>query len=1127
MSIARRVLTCVAAAAVTLTVVQPAAAEHTPEPAAVSVPGSHNSEMGCAGDWQPECAQAQLTRDTADGVWKGTFTVPAGSYEYKAALNNSWTENYGAGAVPGGANIPYDTAGGTVSFYYDHATHWVTSDAEGPVVTAPGSFQSELGCPGDWAPECMRSWLQDPDGDGVYTFSTTALPAGEYETKVTHGLSWAENYGAGGVPNGANIPFFVEADGDRTTFSYVLETHVLTVTAGSPPVNLREQRAQWLRRDLVALDLPADTEGWTFRLHHAPEGGLVATADGITGGAELPLSLDPAGLPADVRQRYPHLSSYEALRLPAVDLQGILTGQAVVAAYEADGDLADATGVQLHGVLDDLYAGAAAPRPVEGATDDQLGVSWQGRRPTLAVWAPTAKNVALLLGSAVGDTPRPGAPGAEPERRVAMDREADGVWRVKGHPSWRDARYAYEVTVYVPSEDAVVTNVVTDPYSLGLTANAERSVVVDLSDPALKPAGWDGLAKPELAQREDTTIYELHVRDFSITDETVPADHRGTYLAFTHDGSDGMRHLRGLAEAGLNSLHLLPTNDIASIEERRSEHVQPPCDLGSFGPASEQQQACIGPIRDADGFNWGYDPLHYTTPDGSYSTNPDGTARNREFRELVKAVNGAGLRVVVDVVYNHAPASGQHRNSILDRVVPGYYHRLSATGRVETSTCCANTATEHRMMEKLMVDSVVTWARDYKVDAFRFDLMGHHSLANMLAVRAALDALTLKKDGVDGKSIYLYGEGWNFGEVADNAQFVQASQLNLAGSGIGSFTDRLRDGVRGGGPFDSDPRIQGFATGLFTDPNGAPANGTPEQQLQRLLLHHDQIKVGLAGNLRDYTFVDRFGLPVRGAQVDYNGQPAGYAADPSETITYVDAHDNETLFDVLQYKLPQSTSMDDRVRMNTIALSTTALAQSPSFWHAGTDLLRSKSLDRNSYNSGDWFNRVDWSYGESTWGSGLPPRDDNESKWDFMRPLLSDPLLEPGAAHIRAAHDRALELLRIRFSSPLFRLGSAALVQERVSFPTGGPAQTPGVIVMAIDDRAGVDVDPGSEGMVVVFNASDEPTTQTVAELAGAAFALHPVQAAGVDPVVRQSSYSPATGAFTVPPRTVAVFITR
>jgi pullulanase-type alpha-1,6-glucosidase len=456
----------------------------------------------------------------------------------------------------------------------------------------------------------------------------------------------------------------------------------------------------------------------------------------------------------------------------------------------------------------------------------------------------------------------------------------------------------------------------------------------------------------------------------------------------------------------------------------------------------------------------------------------------------------------MDVVYNHTPAAGQDPKSILDRIVPGYYHRLSATGSVETSTCCSNTATEHRMMEKLMVDSVVTWAKQYKVDGFRFDLMGHHSKANMLKVRRALDKVD--------RDIYVYGEGWNFGEVENDARFVQATQLNMAGTGIGTFSDRLRDAVRGGGPFDANPRVQGFASGLFTDPNGDPVNGTSEQQRARLLLYQDQIKVGLTGNLRDYRFVDRNGDTVTGSQVDYNGQPAGYAAEPDETITYVDAHDNETLFDVLQYKLPQGTSMADRVRMNTVALSTTAFAQGPSFWHAGTDLLRSKSLDRNSFNSGDWFNRVDWSYEDSTWGSGLPPRGDNESKWAFMRPLLADPALEPRPADIRAARDRAAELLRIRFSSSLFRLGSAREIQRRVSFPAGGP----GVIVMAIDDR-----------IVVVFNATPNTTTQTIPSLSRRRFELHEVQARGGDPVVKGSRAS--SGAFTVPGRTTAVFVSR
>ena len=259
---------------------------------------------------------------------------------------------------------------------------------------------------------------------------------------------------------------------------------------------------------------------------------------------------------------------------------------------------------------------------------------------------------------------------------------------------------------------------------------------------------------PPIAQPEDRNIYELHIRDFSIGDDTVPAAHRGTYLAFTHPHSAGMTHLRSLADAGLNTVHLLPAFDIATIEERRELQQEPACDLASYDPDSTEQQACVGAVRAADGFNWGYDPFHYTTPEGSYATDPSGAERTVEFRRMVQGINGAGLQVVMDVVYNHTTASGQAASSVLDKIVPGYYHRLSDSGEVETSTCCANTATEHAMMGKLMIDSVLTWARDYKVNGFRFDLMGHHSKQNMLDLRAALDGLTLA-EGRRGRALDL------------------------------------------------------------------------------------------------------------------------------------------------------------------------------------------------------------------------------------------------------------------------------------------------------------------------------------------------------------------------------------
>ena len=260
---------------------------------------------------------------------------------------------------------------------------------------------------------------------------------------------------------------------------------------------------------------------------------------------------------------------------------------------------------------------------------------------------------------------------------------------------------------------------------------------------------------------------------------TVPAAKRGTYLAFASNG-DGRAHLRELEKAGLTTIHLLPTFDIASIQEDRALQETPDCDLASYAPDSDQQQACVTAVADADGFNWGYDPLHWTAPEGSYAVNADGGARVAEFRTMVGALHADGLQVVLDQVFNHTTASGQSPQSVLDRVVPGYYQRLNAIGNVETSTCCQNIATEHQMAQKAMVDSVVTWARDYKVDGFRFDLMGHHSVENMEAVRTALDTLTPKKDGVDGTKVYLYGEGWNFGEVAEQ-RAVHAGHAGSAG----------------------------------------------------------------------------------------------------------------------------------------------------------------------------------------------------------------------------------------------------------------------------------------------------------------------------------------------------------
>ena len=965
------------------------------------------------------------------------------------------------------------------------------------------------------------------------------------------------------------------------TFTYTL-TCTLDTTAALPPVaGSEEQRAYWVTPTLLAWPLsllprgmdrgvvvtdagdPVPGSGLALRLITAPDGGAAAIhgrilgADGMPAPAVTPLRII-GNLPGEILAAHPNLEGYIALSTtdaagtPLLDdgaVASALTGQVAIAQYvgvpdpteaaDVSGARLDAfTGVQTAILLDHLYA--------EAATRAELGVTFTGGCPSFALWAPTAQAVTLLTwetGDPLGSVPE--VPG--PPRRTPAVRSGDGRWVVTNRPDQpTDAdergtsgiadtpitagcQYLWEVRVYVPSTRRVETNIVTDPYSVALTTDSTRSVAVDLADPHLSPEQWAETPAPTVRNDSARSIYELHLRDFSAADDTVPPELRGTYRAFTVAGSAGVHHLAELARAGMNTIHLLPTFDIATIPEHRGSQRSPRIPVGAH-PASADQQAAVAEVADDDAYNWGYDPLHWGAPEGSYATegHQDGGARIVEFREMVGALHELGLQVVLDQVYNHTAACGQDPRSVLDRVVPGYYHRLDAVGRVTNSTCCANTATENALCERLMVDSVVRWARWYRVDGFRFDLMGHHPRAVMERVRAALDELTVADDGVDGRSIYLYGEGWNFGEVAGNALFVQATQGQLDGTGIGAFNDRLRDAVHGGGAFDPDHRVfQGFGTGLLTQPSGLD-HRTWNEQSADLAHRTDLVRLGLAGNLKDYVMTISDGTVRRGIDLIHNGAPAAFASHPQENVNYVDAHDNETLYDLLAYKLPQGMPVAERVRMNTVCLATVTLAQSPAFWCAGTELLRSKSLDRDSYNSGDWFNAIDFTGQSNGFGRGLPPASRNEGSWAIQRPLLQDDWLRPSPEEIAAARSQALDLLRLRASTPLFSLGSARLVQDKLSFPGAGFGAPAGVIVMLIDDtRGGSDVDPELDAVLVVFNASGQTLTQPLPELAGRDFRLSPIQAEGADEVVRRTGFDRASGTISVPARTVAVLVQR
>ena len=911
----------------------------------------------------------------------------------------------------------------------------------------------------------------------------------------------------------------------------------LTTTPQDPTaVAIRGAAAHLLSPGVVAWDV-TDASATAFELRTSLTAAVGVTGTNITGGTVIALAPRAGGLTPAEQAQAPYLKTFRAFDVAPADQAAVaaaLKGQIVAVARRADASPFAATLAQTALALDGLYASAAP-----------LGVTFSAGAPTFSLWAPTAQAVTLkIYDSALA-----------PVASVALTEGAQGVWSHTGPASWTGGLYRYELDLFHPMTNRIEHVVVTDPYAVSLSVNGGFGQVVDLTDPALKPAGWDALVKPALAAPEDIVLYESHVRDFSALDATAPVDRRGKYLGFVTEGgatpSDGLAHLAALASAGLTHVHLLPAFDIASVNEDPAQRVDitdpfarlcdknpavpgPTCTqfagktvieaMASYAGDSDQQQQIATWMAGVDSFNWGYDPLHFGAPEGSYASTADGTAKILEFRRMVQGLANLGLRVVMDVVYNHTNASGLGDTSVLDKVVPGYYHRLDpATGFVLTSSCCANTATEHTMMRRLMVDTLVRWARDYKVDGFRFDLMGLHLKADVLAAQAALAALTPTTDGVDGSQIYLYGEGWEMGETAGNSRGVAATQLRMAGTGVGTFNDRIRDAVRGGSALDAVSLMrvrQGLSNGQYVDPNELATTTAADRTA--LLEATDLAKVGLAGGLRNFRLVKASGEVNVAYFVGYNGKPGGYTLDPQETINYAGAHDNQVLFDIIQAKLPTGTSMADRVRSVDLAMDIVGLAQGIPFFHMGDDLLRSKSMEGDSYNSGDWFNRVDWSGQATAWKSGLPNAAKDQANWPLVRQLFADATIAPGPADIAAASAHFQDVLRVRTSSPLFRLRTEAEVLRRVDFLNSGPAQVPGLIVMTISDGTCTsgDLDPVRDGLVVIVNTDKVAQSYTVPGGAGAV--LHPVLAASSDAVVKTSSVSGEV--FTVPPRTTAVF---
>lgn len=776
--------------------------------------------------------------------------------------------------------------------------------------------------------------------------------------------------------------------------------------------------------------------------------------------------------------------------------------------------------VQTAGVLDELYTHGDSD-----ADEAPIGLQYEDSSLTASVWAPTALEVKLALygeKDANGDYPLLST------KEMTFDTQT-GLWSYQGSREELDrVLYRYHVDVFHPVTNTFEQFEVVDPYAVSLTTNGRYGRFVDLNDTDLIPAWWQDHEIPAQPVAEDIVIYEGHIRDFSILDESTSEANRGKYLAFTEQNSVPVNHLKALKEAGISHFQVLPANDIATINEDGTKQVNLNstvanlCELeselaicsefssntliadafASYEPTSESLTQAINALSANDSFNWGYDPYVFNTPEGSYASDAESVSRIVEMRAMVQSLHEYGLRVSLDVVYNHTSSSGIWDNSVLDKVVPGYYHRKDiTTGQVLTDSCCQDTASENRMFAKLITDSLVQYAEQYKFDAFRFDLMGMLPQDLLLAAREKVR--TIDPD------TYFYGEGWNVGKITD----IGATQVNLSGSEIGTFSDRQREGVRRGAFFNSD--------------------GSSDDV--------DLIRMGLVANISNYVMQNNNGLLAELGSYSWHG----YAKDPADVINYVGKHDGQTLWDKLQTEVSNGYSSQQRARIHSVAGSFPILSQGIPFIQMGQDLLRSKSLHDNSYDAGDWINKLDFTKDQQNYNTTHAYA--HNCSWENCQQSIAELLLDTDRkadnVDIQWSSNIYADLLAIRASSKLFRLNSAQQIIDRVGFHNTGKDQVHGVIAMSIDDGAGCmsgtldldgncqqadlrpDIDENFDGIIVVFNGTSNMQTVPVPSAQG--FELHSIQLSSQDNQTASSTVTEnATGSnFNVSAFTTAVFV--
>lgn len=846
-------------------------------------------------------------------------------------------------------------------------------------------------------------------------------------------------------------------------------------------------RGVWYAENRIRLTLPA---------HLNVNGGFFYVLKNSDSNISIPLSILTA---------YDRKVDFEVPSLTQQALLKLLTGHLSILTTNSAGDVFDETSIQLAGILDQRFF---YPK-------NDLGVTFNNDQTiNMKLWAPTASevNIHLFKNSDATDA----------DQVLPLSKDLNGVWTTQINSNFKNYFYLYEVSVFTPATGRTETNLVTDPYSKSLSINSLKSQIVNVNDVSLKPYSWDKLQKNN---RGTKIIYETHIRDLTSADYGIDEKERGTFLGLTRSNSMARNHLKQLADNGLTYIHFLPLNDFASVNENRSTWQNIDLNL-KFENASDKPQTLLNRIRNVDSFNWGYDPYHYFVPDGSYSQNPDGSSRIRELRTMIQSLNEIGLKVIIDVVFNHTYSSGNDQFSVLNKIVPLYFYRLNENGDVYNSSCCSDTASENKMMEKLMIDAVVYWAKTYKVDGFRFDLMAFHTRENILNIKNELAKLTLQNDGVDGKNIYIYGEGWSFGSLYEQRPDLSFNQLNSYGSGVGFFNDRFRDAIRGGTTDSTEKSDQGFVTGLYTDFNQEIANrNTPtslNDQKDKLGFLGDVIKIGLAGNLRDFQFKNSKGSISTASNYFYRGVPVGYSKTTDENVNYVSAHDGYSLFDAISAKAPFYTngrnptlaSTHDKQRMIQIATGMTLLSQGVPFIEGGSEILRSKSGDVDSYDSGDWFNHLNWDYSDNNWGKGLPPSFKNYNDWSFWYPRLNDENMKPSKEDILNNLNIFKALMKIRQSTKLFTANTLDQVNQTMKFIDNDKDSNSGLIAYSLANE--------NEKLIVIFNVNREKY-EFKHPLIDQSWSLHKFLDSKVDDALKDVVIN--QGSITIPGRSVVVLV--